>query len=610
MINTARIIRLFRPAEPAVFQGGDEFGYFIPEPEPPLSHAAERLAQNEIVLKQLEDDVVLTMEVIRESSVEVRSRVDHCIAVGSKIAEASQDLWFRAGTATDIGTSLASTSKNIDRISHEIEAKIAGTDQFMREARTGADHVTNRMNTLADEVATISSFASVIGSIAKQTNLLALNATIEAARAGPAGRGFAVVAMEVKSLSMQAQKATGDIARQIASLRALAAENQLAVDKITNLIKDVEPVLGSMRGAVKAQIESLRDMHGRIEEGAEFADLVAEQAEAVQILATDVVSASKAASVAGMNMEVTLERFTERSVLAFRAAVGGDRRRKGRFPTCIPGSFESGGRRFGVTTLDISEGGVCLDISSSGASAVGTTYLETVDRNKLPFKEGDTGLLTLERIGEVKASVLSVSQLGVHVRFQDIRAETTACVTNEIDGVLKRNEKLIATVQQGALEISTEFQNALTAGSVRHDALFSSKYKPIPGTHPKQYETEALWLYEKVLPTILEKYRSNIGNALFVIATDRNSYLPVHQPEYSQPQVEGKPEWNDVNSRNKRILDRWMSIIISRNKLPFLMRGYVRHMADGTSVPAQVIAAPIQIQGSLWGNFQIAIPLK
>ena len=72
---------------------------------------------------------------------------------------------------------------------------------------------------LQDQILVIGKVSEQIDAIAKQTNLLALNATIEAARAGDAGKGFAVVAGEVKNLSNQTARATGEVSAVVENLK-------------------------------------------------------------------------------------------------------------------------------------------------------------------------------------------------------------------------------------------------------------------------------------------------------------------------------------------------------------------------------------------------------
>ncbi len=108
-------------------------------------------------------------------------------------------------------------------------------DAIMNEAGvvesidTRSGEIRAEITSLKEEITQVGKVAEQIDAIAKQTNLLALNATIEAARAGDAGKGFAVVAGEVKNLSSQTAKATGEVGEVVANLRR-------RVEKLADLI--------------------------------------------------------------------------------------------------------------------------------------------------------------------------------------------------------------------------------------------------------------------------------------------------------------------------------------------------------------------------------------
>ncbi len=135
-----------------------------------------------------------------------------------------------------VGAETEAVVKSMSDITHRLDAVTQKINQAMLAASDGkarATRVAIQMQTLAEQVGdscstlgelrtatdNIGSVLDTIHSVAEQTNLLALNAAIEAARAGEHGRGFAVVAEEVRRLSFDTQKATGEINKMIDHLR-------------------------------------------------------------------------------------------------------------------------------------------------------------------------------------------------------------------------------------------------------------------------------------------------------------------------------------------------------------------------------------------------------
>ena len=110
---------------------------------------------------------------------------------------------------------------------------------------------------------------------------------------------------------------------------------------------------------------------------------------------------------------------------------------------------------------------------------------------------------------------------------------------------------------------------------------------------PVQYETDALPFYERVLPSILRPFWARSPEPVFAFATDRNAYLPVHHEKYSAAQRPGDWAWNDLNARNRRIMERWQSLVVSRNREPEFVKVFLRHMDSGAMTPVKAFCSPI-----------------
>jgi methyl-accepting chemotaxis protein len=110
----------------------------------------------------------------------------------------------------DLTESTHTRAEKNKQVVTEIERQFHEQNEGMR-----ADF--QRMQSLSEEVRSLTPLIRIITSIAQQTNLLALNAEIEAARAGSAGHGFSVVANEVRKLAAHSNEAAAQISERINS---------------------------------------------------------------------------------------------------------------------------------------------------------------------------------------------------------------------------------------------------------------------------------------------------------------------------------------------------------------------------------------------------------
>jgi methyl-accepting chemotaxis protein len=137
---------------------------------------------------------------------------------------------------------------------------LATTEQAAQQV----DQFSVVMKDLGHSAQEIGKVTESITSISSQTNLLALNATIEAARAGAAGKGFAVVASEIKELAQQTAAATSEIKEKIATIQGSTAGAVADIDKIVQVIRDVNEIVMSIAAAIQEQATVTQDIAGNI----------------------------------------------------------------------------------------------------------------------------------------------------------------------------------------------------------------------------------------------------------------------------------------------------------------------------------------------------------
>lgn len=549
----------------------------------------------ESIVGQIEEDVFLTMRVVGHTAEDVRSKVDRTIAIMESMREASVELSALSATAFDVATGLADTTRHLEQTGEAIEGHIAGSDEFIADAQSLAGTVTTDMDKLAGAVERIAGVVAIIGAIARQTNLLALNASIEAARAGAAGRGFAVVATEVKALAGQVQAATNDISDQIVGLQGVARGSGATVADIARLLERVGPVMSSVRDAVRTQIAGARDVAEKAGDSLRFVSVVSQKTDAMTRMTAEAMDASRIVSETAARMTPAVRRLSDRSAAFLQYAEGRGRRQSARLPIRLSARFTPypGSNRpsADLMTLDLSTGGGLMEPTAAA------------------LEKGDTGTLTIAGIGDVDAVVRAVGEDGVHFAFPQVSPEVLDVLQQKLVEAERENRPAIKLAQALATAIAEAFADGIATGRVTMDDLITFDYRRIPGTDPIHYETAALPFYEAVLGPLLERYRAECPQRIFLIAIDRNSYAPLHEPNLSLPQRPDDPQWNDVHCRHRRIFDRSSFLLAARNQAPFQLSAFMRHAPDLSWHGAKKIAAPITIEGRLWGNVLLGLPL-
>ena len=466
--------------------------------------------------------------------------------------------------------------------------KAGVSTELIGEAEQAADTAGRSIDALRTAMTEITEVVGLISQIAGQTNLLALNATIEAARAGAAGKGFAIVATEVKSLSVETQRATDEVGAKISRLRATAADSIGAVARILELISLIRPAFNEVARTVNEQGTITGSIREIAEEATRFAQNVGVKAKDID---TAMTSAMELSGVLGRVSDLvngSLGDMNRQLVTSLRQTPQADRRKSDRWPVSLPGTFSTGSSGVPVKTVDISLGGCLIALSDSAGM--------------LP---GISGMLELTGITRQPVTIVGRSQLGLHLRVNAIDPLALAPIRTLVDRQATECAAPIDLVRGLARNVEEKFTASVASGAILLDDLFDHDYRLIPKSAPAQYLVKNLTYLESVLPGLTEPALEADSRLAFVIAVDVNGYAGVHNRKYSSPQRPDDVVWNTANCRNRRIFDDRAGLIAARNLRPFLVQSYLRDMGGGRTVMIREFNAPILVKDRHWGGLRM-----
>jgi methyl-accepting chemotaxis protein len=210
---------------------------------------------------------------IAENTEQLDNSSQHMSSISQQLASNAHETSKQSSIVSEASGQVSASVETVSAGAQEMSASIREISKAASDAAQVSQRAVDIVETtnkivqkLGDSSGEIGQVIKVINSIAEQTNLLALNATIEAARAGEAGKGFAVVANEVKDLAKETSKATEDIAQRIESIQQDTGQAVSAIDEITEVIKRIDDISGTIASAVEEQTATTSEIERNIHE--------------------------------------------------------------------------------------------------------------------------------------------------------------------------------------------------------------------------------------------------------------------------------------------------------------------------------------------------------
>jgi len=149
-------------------------------------------------------------------------------------------------------------------------------------------------------------------------------------------------------------------------------------------------------------------------------------------------------------------------------------------------------------------------------------------------------------------------------------------------------------------ELQKELAKLISSNRLSMAQVFDTFYIPIPNTNPQKFKTAYDKFTDEVFRIILDNYLEKDKRLLFVVAVDRNGYLPTHNARYSRP-LTNDADFNTKNNRTKRLFNDRTGLAAARNTSPYLLQKYSRDTGEQLAD----LSVPITIRGKHWGALRI-----
>ncbi len=180
---------------------------------------------------------------------------DSCNVVRDKIKETGEQIGLLNGDVKQFEEVLMDNRRNMEAMSAQMESVsdiISSSGAVFR--------------TMEDQMQEIAGIAKQINDISFKLTLLSLNAAVESARAGEAGAGFEVLASEMRDLSENSSKFSGQVEEVLKELMARVEETSERVDGSEEALNRSKKTMGELSDSFERLAQQFNALYENIEQ--------------------------------------------------------------------------------------------------------------------------------------------------------------------------------------------------------------------------------------------------------------------------------------------------------------------------------------------------------
>ena len=414
---------------------------------------------------------------------------------------------------------------------------------------------------------------------------------------------------EQKELSASVAVATEEMSSTLSGVAATTSKASVLSKHVDESAIDGRNVVGETAESIdqiKVGVEHTMGVMNRLEKSSgqigEIVGMIEDVADQTNLLALNAAIEAARAGEAGRGFAVVADEVKNLSgktsastqqIAAIIKTIQGDINEAMKSIEDERGRVEHGIANSNRASEQISK---ILSLASESADMINSIAIATEE-------QGSTTVEITNKIHQVSATSNEIeTQMGKAVSTFGELTETAEKIYNTVGKFKVGNDhdKIKGFAAELRDRVITTLESAISSGRISRDALFSTDYKPIPGSFPQKFTTPFDRLFDEIISPIQEEIVTRDKRLFYAICVDRSGYNPSHNRRYTQP-ITGDMIKDKDGNRTKRIFNDRTGLRAATNEDPFLLQTYMRD----TGEVMNDMSTPIVIAGKHWGGVRI-----